>query len=675
MRRHFLQPPSALDSGSQEQPFSRQDEGAPLSGVEKLPSHTGSQAGGPQDVSAGAFVPSSDTHPDLLDPAESRTYTSREGASGGSNTGGHSHSSSERRSHPVARAAGTALGTAAGTVLGAVGGPATAGLGAALGASAGRGLVDALAGTKEQAGVYDQGAEPEQVAEELAGVAQPVAEAAEEFAADVRGGAGKLQAQDRLQEARESVSGRLHDASTSTTAHQGLNAQPSGRPGPADAGRPSSSSSSRAVEHEDTYEGMGQETVDDLRAMGLADSGPGNLFSAAGFDAELQGQGTSPGAGIRHDPPAPGSRNTAESSHADHASVGDRVAGAASAVVDRVASAARTTADKVASAADSVPLPTFPPAAGDPDEPLAAGGGTTMPAADRAAERMAEAADKAAGAAGRVADRLSGTADTVREGAREAAHTAADTVRGAAHKANDRLAGAGDSVKERAGNMSETAADYGSTGSLEKMAEMGQSQRDVNDDATEGTARPVGAEGDWGVSERSIDWAALSDAEKLVKEDVGLPSVIVQDGLDLAGAVAGSDSSLPGAAGATGAAGGYSSGLGDAGEVLDSQRATMAGGSGTRDSDMSRMMMSNQTAADSDLQSKVGQAIRDIESGAGLPEGRLAPPAGVDSQAAVAVEPGTTGEATSDSTAERVAQKYGIGEDASAGVDEAQVYR
>lgn len=36
------------------------------------------------------------------------------------------------------------------------GGPATAGLGAALGSSAGRGLVDALSGTQEQAEVYDQ---------------------------------------------------------------------------------------------------------------------------------------------------------------------------------------------------------------------------------------------------------------------------------------------------------------------------------------------------------------------------------------------------------------------------------------------------------------------------------------------------------------------------------------
>jgi len=34
-----------------------------------------------------------------------------------------------------------------------------------------------------------------------------------------------------------------------------------------------------------------------------------------------------------------------------------------------------------------------------------------------------------------------------------------------------------------------------------------------------------------------------------------------------------------------------------------------------------------------------------------------------------------SGEATSNSTAERVAQKYGIGEEASAGVEEAEVYR
>jgi hypothetical protein len=38
-----------------------------------------------------------------------------------------------------------------------------------------------------------QGAEPEQVAEELAGVTQPVAKAAGDFADDVKSGAGKLQ--------------------------------------------------------------------------------------------------------------------------------------------------------------------------------------------------------------------------------------------------------------------------------------------------------------------------------------------------------------------------------------------------------------------------------------------------------------------------------------------------
>jgi len=97
------------------------------------------------------------------------------------------------------------------------------------------------------------------------------------------------QARGRLQEARERVSGQLQDASPSTTAHQGGANEPCGPPGAAGAGRygssSSSSSSSRAVEQQqDTFEGMGQETVDDLRALGLADSGRG---SCGGTDVML----------------------------------------------------------------------------------------------------------------------------------------------------------------------------------------------------------------------------------------------------------------------------------------------------------------------------------------------------------------------------------------------------
>jgi hypothetical protein len=93
------------------------------------------------------------------------------------------------------------------------------------------------------------------------------------------------QTRGRLQEARERVSGQLQDASPSTTAHQGVGNEPYGPPGAAGAGRHGSSSSSRAVEQQqDTFEGMGQETVDDLRALGLADSGGG---SCGGTDVML----------------------------------------------------------------------------------------------------------------------------------------------------------------------------------------------------------------------------------------------------------------------------------------------------------------------------------------------------------------------------------------------------
>lgn len=143
-------------------------------------------------------------------------------------------------------------------------------------------------------------------------------------------------------------------------------------------------------------------------------------------------------------------------------------------------------------------------------------------------------------------------------------------------------------------------------------------------------------------TERSIDWAALADAEAVVKGDVGLPSMDVQDGLDLAGA--GADSISPGTSGAAGAAGGYgSSGLsGDSGEFMDEpQRALMADDTGEGEASVSRTM-SSQSVADHDLQSKTG--LEDFETGAaGLPEGGLAPSAGVDDQAAVGVEAGTAG--------------------------------
>lgn len=186
------------------------------------------------------------------------------------------------------------------------------------------------------------------------------------------------------------------------------------------------------------------------------------------------------GAGIiQHDPPAPGSQNTSTSGHSGHrSSVGDKIAVAASAAVDSVSMAAHTTADKVAAAADSIPLPTFPPEeAEDSDEAMSTGGGTTMPAADRAAEQLAEAVDKPAGAAGRVADRLAETADSGRDsGVGEAAPSTASTTGRATHSTNESLLGADNSVKEGADNVARMAARYGSGERSEKEAELGPLQ-------------------------------------------------------------------------------------------------------------------------------------------------------------------------------------------------------
>lgn len=58
----------------------------------------------------------------------------------------------------------------------------------------------------------------------------------------------------------------------------------------------------------------------------------------------------------------------------------------------------------------------------------------------------------------------------------------------------------------------------------------------------------------------------------------------------------------------------------------------------------------------------------------GVPEGRLSA-GGDDAQAAVGADAASTGVATSDSTAERVAQVYGIGPEASPGAEEAEQYK
>jgi len=183
---------------------------------------------------------------------------------------------------------------------------------------------------------------------------------------------------------------------------------------------------------------------------------------------------------IQHDPPAPGSQKTSTSGHSDHhSSVGKKIAAAASAAVESVSMAVHTTADKVAATADSVPLPTFPPEeVEDSDESMSAGGGTTMPAADRAAEQLAKALDKPADAAGRVADRLAEAADDSGRdsGVEEAAPGTASTTGEATHSTNESLSGADNSVKEGADNVARMAASFGSGERSEKEVELGPSQ-------------------------------------------------------------------------------------------------------------------------------------------------------------------------------------------------------
>ncbi|WIA40356.1 hypothetical protein OEZ86_013720 [Tetradesmus obliquus] len=118
------------------------------------------------------------------------------------------------------------------------------------------------------------------------------------------------------------------------------------------------------------------------------------------------------------------------------------------------------------------------------------------------------------------------------------------------------------------------------------------------------------------------------------------------------------DASNKGMAGAVGGAGGYGGGASEFGEGMDQMRAQ--GSSGGAEPGMK----SASSSSSSDTAGRAGSVD-------GMPEGRLA--AGDDAMNVGRAE--SAGAATSDSTAERVAQVYGVGAEAGAGVEEAEVYK
>jgi hypothetical protein len=134
--------------------------------------------------------------------------------------------------------------------------------------------------------------------------------------------------------------------------------------------------------------------------------------------------------------------------------------------------------------------------------------------------------------------------------------------------------------------------------------------------------------------------------------DAGAPSAGRGDKMDFAGAAGG--------------AGGYGGGASEFGEGMDQMRAQGSSGGGSAETRGFGGLGQQGSGA-----SRVGvQAVDE-----GLPEGQLAA-GGVDAQAAVSVDGDESpGAATSDSTAERLAQVYGLGPEASGGVEEAEVYK
>uniref|UniRef100_A0A383VXR0 Uncharacterized protein n=1 Tax=Tetradesmus obliquus TaxID=3088 RepID=A0A383VXR0_TETOB len=130
------------------------------------------------------------------------------------------------------------------------------------------------------------------------------------------------------------------------------------------------------------------------------------------------------------------------------------------------------------------------------------------------------------------------------------------------------------------------------------------------------------------------------------------------------------DASNKGMAGAVGGAGGYGGGASEFGEGMDQMRA-QGSGSGSAEPRMKSGQSSGSSSGGA--AGREGSVEGSVD---GLPEGKLAA-GGDDAQAAMknVGRAESAGAATSDSTAERVAQVYGVGAEAGAGVEEAEVYQ
>jgi hypothetical protein len=262
--------------------------------------------------------------------------------------------------------------------------------------------------------------------------------------------------------------------------------------------------------------------------------------------------------------------------------------------------------------------------------------------------------------------------------------------------AADDLRAAAAAAAASGGDLSATAGESGSGGgssSDQQQQGLRGQESSIPATATASASTAAASDAGWDTADQKWDWGGLPDAEAAVKADVGTPSLMQQDGMDLAGALgtgeglarrdservgaldaaaAGgeertADSGAPslgrqdgmGMAGAVGGAGGYGGGASEFGEEMDQMRAQGSSG-----------------GAKPQVRSAGGSGRVGVQAvDEGLAEGQLAA-GGVDAQAAVGVvREESVGAATSDSTAERVAQRFGVGPEASAGVEEAEVYQ
>ncbi|WIA40357.1 hypothetical protein OEZ86_013721 [Tetradesmus obliquus] len=654
---------------------------------------TGQVPGGSQEVSAGWEVPSSDTNP-ALDPAESKKYTEREtqgstqvpssgsGSKSGSQSsgeprsmgqqgsgsgkgrdesdmqmGGEESGGSSTRSHPVARTAATAIGSAAGTILGAVGGPVGAAAGAALGGGAGRRIADALAGDEGQAEVYDQGAEPEQVAEELVGARDAVGErleGARDAAADLAG-----DIKHRAKEAKDSAQEQLHRASE-RSEHASRDAK-------------------QQMKGQQQQQGRARDDMDDLQ---------GSIGARVQFAADERS----------------GRADTGGSSSGSHEH-GKGLGG-------KISDAAKTAAGKVGAAADAVTghaqFPEYPPAEGKASNYDNIGSASSSSGSGQGEQRLTEQQGSSGGrvqssseGSGEHGKGLGGAIADAAKTAAEKVGAAADAVTGHAQFPEYPPAEGKASNYDNIGSASSSQGEGGSGGSgsgQQQQQQQGQRGREAAMPASAAAAASAAPASDagWDTADQKWDWGGLPDAEAAVKADVGAPSLMQQDGMDLAGALgtgeglarrdservgaldaaaAGgeertADSGAPslgradglGMAGAVGGAGGYGGGASEFGEGMDQMRAQGSGDAAAGESRMKSASSSSGAAS--------GRAGNE-----GLPEGQLAA-GGDDAQAATSVRRDeSAGAATSDSTAERVAQVYGVGAEAGAGVEEAEVYK